>query len=215
MYRVAAGRRSAVAVPRLANRSCSPPARAYRSLTAALTAKRRPDEVGRILGRAMNLQIGSTAVTAVIALIAGCASSPAPSKNPSTEVQVNFNFPARGDASHKSLERGAISGVPQHVGFYYSVNPDCTSSGLVQTQLKTPPAHGSVAFVQADGYTNFSSTDPGYACNSRKSPGVEVMYTSAQDFVGTDRFTVQGIGPKGRFMETDYTVKVLAPVNTR
>jgi hypothetical protein len=41
------------------------------------------------------------------------------------------------------------------------------------------------------------------------------MYTSAQDFVGTDHFTVQGIGPKGRFMETDYTVKVLAPVNTR
>jgi hypothetical protein len=32
-----------------------------------------------------------------------------------------------------------------------------------------------------------------------------------QDFVGTDQFTVQGIGPKGKYMETDYTVNVLAP----
>ena len=162
----------------------------------------------------MSLKIGTIAVTTLFALVSGCASSPPPSKTPSTQVQINLNFTPQGQpGSHKSLERGAISGVPQHVGFYYAVNPDCTSDGLVQTQLKTPPTHGSVAFVKADGYTNFPSTSPGHECNSKKSPGVEVIYASAKDFVGTDQFTVQGIGPKGKYMETDYTVKVLAPVH--
>jgi len=164
------------------------------------------------MGRAMRLKTGSTAA-ALLALLSGCASPPPPSKAPPAQVQVNFNFTPEGQpGSHKSIERGAISGVAQHVGFFYSVNPDCSSNGLVQTQLKTPPTHGSVAFVESDGYTNFPSTSPGYECNRKKSPGVEVVYTSAKDFVGTDQFTVQGIGPKGKYMETDYTVKVLAPV---
>jgi hypothetical protein len=68
-----------------------------------------------------------------------------------------------------------------------------------------------VDIVKADGYTNFPSTSPGHKCNSKKSPGVKVLYTSAQDFVGTDQFTVQGIGPHGKYLETDYAVKVIAP----
>jgi hypothetical protein len=160
---------------------------------------------------AMSSRIASTAVTTLIALVTGCAVPPA-SNSPQAPVQVNFNFtPQDQPGSHKSVERGAISGVPQHVGFYYSVNPDCSSGGLVQTQLKTPPLHGSVAFAKADGYTSFPPTSPGHECNSKKSPGVEVIYTSIKDFVGTDQFTVQGIGPKGKYMETDYTVNVLAP----
>lgn len=161
--------------------------------------------------------VGTAAAT--LALLAGCAASPsqpAPSKTSPTEVQVNFNFnPADGPASHKSIERGAVSGMPQHVGFYYAVNPDCSSGGLVQTRVKTQPTHGSVTLVQADGYSNFPAGSPAAQCNSKKNPGIEVMYTSAKDFVGSDQFTVVGVGPKGRYMETDYTVNVLPAVGAR
>lgn len=156
----------------------------------------------------MTMKFGVIAMTFLFAAVGGCASSPPPSKNSPTQVQINVNLTPQ---DHKPLERGAISGVPQHVGFYYSVNPDCSSGGLVNTQLKSPPTHGSVEFVNADGYTNFPSTSAGHDCNKQKSPGVEVIYTSERNFVGTDQFTVQGIGPKGKYMETDYTVKVLAP----
>jgi hypothetical protein len=159
---------------------------------------------------AMAFKSGVIALTALLALVGGCATSPPP-KNAATQVQVNFNFSPQDPGSVKHVARGAISGVPQHVGFYYSVNPDCSSDGLVQMQLKSPPTHGSVAFVNADGYTNFSSTSPGHECNNKKSPGVKVVYTSAKDFVGSDEFSVQGVGPHGRYMETDYAVKVLAP----
>jgi hypothetical protein len=153
---------------------------------------------------------------AFLAVVAGCAASPSPPKTSPTQVQVNFNFnPDDELGSHKSIERGAVSGMPQHVGFYYAVNPDCTSGGLVQTRVKTQPAHGSVALVQADGYSHFPAGNPAFQCNSKKSPGIEVMYTSAKDFVGSDQFTVQGIGPKGKYMETDYTVNVLPPVSAQ
>jgi len=159
----------------------------------------------------MTPKLGILALTTFAGFVSGCAASPPP-KNPPAQVQLNFNFTPQGQTSlPKSLARGAISGVAQHVGFYYAVNPDCTSDGFVQTQVKTAPAHGAVAFVKADGYTNFPSSSPGHECNRNKSPGIEVVYTSAKDFVGTDQFAVLGIGPKGRYMETEYTVKVIAP----
>jgi hypothetical protein len=150
-------------------------------------------------------------IIAAITFVSGCAASPSP-KNTPAQVQVNFNVIAQDQhRSPKSVARGAMSGVPQRVGFYYSVNPDCSSDGLVQTQVKSPPTHGSVTFVKADGYTTFPSTSASHDCNTKKSPGVAVMYTSAKDFVGTDQFTIQGIGPHGVYLESDYAVKVIAP----
>ena len=153
-------------------------------------------------------KFGSVPLTALLAILSACSTPP---KNPPGQVRVSFEYTPQDDSAPKHLTRGAVSGVPQRVGFYYSVNPDCSSDGLVQTQLKNPPTHGSVEFVKADGYTNFPSSSPSHACNTRKSPGIEVIYTSAKNFAGTDQFVVQGVGPKGKYMETDYTVRVLAP----
>jgi hypothetical protein len=152
------------------------------------------------------------AALVVIAVTGGCSSSrPAPD-TASKQVQVTFNFVQGGQAGvEKSVQRGAVSGIPQDVGFYYAVNPDCTSSGLVRTTVKKPALHGSVAFVNTDGYTNFPANSDSHECNKQKSPGVEVSYTSDKDFIGTDHFTVEGIGPKGKYMVTDYTVNVVAP----
>ena len=156
----------------------------------------------------MSVKFSTCTASMLIALLAGCAASRSP--NP-TQVQVSFNLPPRDQpVPAKHITRAAISGTPQHVGFFYSVNPDCSSDGLVQLQVKEPPAHGSVAFANADGYSSFPTGSASHECNKRKSPGVEVVYTSAKDFVGADQFTVQGVGPHGAYLETDYTVKVLA-----
>jgi hypothetical protein len=152
----------------------------------------------------------ATLILGFMATISGCAAPP-PRTNTSV-VQVKFDFsPQDQGASYKKIERGAIAGSPQHVGFYYSINPDCTLNGLVKMQVKDPPAHGAVAFDNADGYTNFPSSSSASECNKKKSPGIEVMYTADKDFAGTDKFAVQAIGPNGKYMETEYTVKVLAP----
>jgi hypothetical protein len=165
----------------------------------------------------MNFKFGGMspcgiAAAVSIALTGGCVDSrPVPDTAPK-QVQVTFNFASGGQPGvERNVQRGAVSGIPQHVGFYYSVNPDCTSSGLVRTTVKKSAQHGSVTFVNTDGYPSFPANSESHDCNKQKSPGVEVLYTSDKDFTGTDQTTVEGIGPKGKYMLTDYTVNVVAP----
>lgn len=146
----------------------------------------------------MASQSACIAAIALVALVSGCVSVSPQVSGPQLDAV-------------KSVQRGAVSGIPQHMGFFYAVNPDCTSSGLVHTSVKRAPQHGSVTFVNTDGYSNFPRSSASFDCNKKKSPGVEVVYTSNKDFIGTDQFDVIGIGPKGRYMETHYTVKVIAP----
>jgi hypothetical protein len=161
------------------------------------------------LGKPIVAIVTLVTIVPLMAAIGGCAAPPHAAPNP-TVVQLNVSYGPQGDA-YKKLERGAIAGTPQRIGFYYSINPDCSLNGLVRIQVKDPPAHGSVAFDNADGYTSFPSGSAGFECNRKKSPGTEVMYTANRDFVGTDKLTIQVLGPNGRYMETEYTVKVLAP----
>lgn len=108
------------------------------------------------------------------------------------------------------FERGAVSGVPQRVGFFFAVNADCTSSGLTRLNVARPPQHGAVSFVIIEDFPTFAPTNREYyACNKRRTPGVSVVYRSADDFTGVDSFLVEGVGPKGRLMRVEYTVTVL------
>ena len=159
----------------------------------------------------MTLNLGGPAVIALLLPISGCVTVATDVHTP-PPVQFNFNVnsSAQSDAP-KQVQRGAVAGMQQYMGFFYAVNPDCTSGGLVHTSLKTAAQHGTVQFANADGYSSFPRASDSFECNKKKSPGVEVLYTSEKDFRGTDQFTVIGIGPKGRYMETHYTVTVVSP----
>jgi len=159
----------------------------------------------------MASKLGRVAAIVLIAPVSGFVTV-APDVHTPPPVQFNFNVNSvtQSDAM-KELQRGAVSGMPQYMGFFYAVNPDCSSSGLIHTSVKTAAQHGSVQFVNTDGYSSFPRGSDSFDCNKKKSPGVEVVYTSDKDFIGTDQFAVIGIGPKGRYMETQYTVKVVSP----
>ena len=106
-------------------------------------------------------------------------------------------------------QRGAISGATQRVGFFYSVDPDCTSPGQVQLNIKAAPVHGSVSFAAVDDYPSFPTSNSRHTCNSKKTHGTGVFYTSAPGYTGEDHFSVQGVGPKGALTGADYQVTVL------
>jgi hypothetical protein len=151
------------------------------------------------------------AAGSAVGLLAGCLNvTPPPADAAPRTVQVNFNV-AQTPSAASNFSRGAISGNPQRMGFFYSVNPDCTSDGLVRMDVKSPPKHGSVAFVNADDYTSFPASSDSHECNKKKSRGVQVVYTANSDFTGVDQFSVQGIGPRGKLLLADYTVTVVAP----
>ena len=151
------------------------------------------------------------AIIVLVAPVSGCLTV-SPDIQSAPPAQINFNINSVPQAAAvKDVQRGAVSGLPQHMGFFYAVNPDCTSGGLVHTSVKTAAQHGTVQFDNTDGYSSFPPGTPSYDCNKKKSPGVEVVYTADKAFSGIDQFTVIGIGPKGRYMETHYTVKVVSP----
>jgi hypothetical protein len=123
------------------------------------------------------------------------------------------NCNAGSDSKPRKLERGAVSGVPQRVGFFYAANGDCTSSGLVHMNVKQPPIHGSASFVAIEDYPSFPR-GAYYACNKNKISGMSVVYTSADGYTGSDHFSVQGIGPRGKLLTTEYTLTIV-PAETR
>jgi len=160
----------------------------------------------------MSWKLGDVAGLGLSALLSGCITVLPPEPNPAA-VQYIFNVPPPAQpGAAQNVERGAISGKLPHVGFFYSVNPDCTSNGPVTMMVKTPAPHGSVTFAKAVGYTNYPPYSDSHDCNKKKRvPGVEVLYPPNQDYSGPDQFTVQGVGPLGRLLETHYSVKVIAP----
>jgi hypothetical protein len=74
--------------------------------------------------------------------------------------------------------RTVASGERQKIGFYYHLNPDCTSSGNMTVRIITPPAHGEVTTDRGLDYTNFPKENQRYQCNLNQSPGSNVYYKS-------------------------------------
>lgn len=83
------------------------------------------------------------------------------------------------------------------VGFYYSLNPDCSTVGEIDARVIKQPQNGSVEVVPGTGFTSFAENNERHACNMKASPGVRVTYVSNDGFVGNDAFEVEflaGIG---------------------
>jgi hypothetical protein len=111
----------------------------------------------------MTSKVGGIAAATLIALVSGCVTVSPPVQNTTpAPVQFTFNVTSAAQSSSvKALERGAVSGMPQHMGFFYAVNPDCTSDGLVQTIVKTPARCGpkkSAANVHSAASPNMTSS---------------------------------------------------------
>ena len=133
---------------------------------------------------------------AAMALLSGCVAAVLPMP--------------RHPALTRQLQRGAVSGVPQRVGFFYAVNADCSFSGLMHLDVEKSPAHGTVWFATIKDYPSFRRVNREYyPCDRRKVRGVGVFYRSAADFTGADRFLVEGVGPKGGLFRIEYLVTVL------
>jgi TonB family protein len=126
-------------------------------------------------------------------------------------AELPGSAPANEDRSANNLiERGAIAGTAQRVFFLYSVNGDCSSAGLAQVAVDKAPEHGKVSFAKISDYTDFPASNKNYACNHKgKVNGLAVVYTPSKDFSGKERFSVQGVWPKGGLFNFDFSIKVL------
>jgi hypothetical protein len=96
------------------------------------------------------------------------------------------------------ISKAALGGQEIRVWFAQFLDPDCSEHGAMQTQILQPPRHGQARVSEEPFYGNFPQNNVRYQCNTRKSPGRQVFYTSDANFHGHDKLVFQNATPDGR-----------------
>lgn len=105
-------------------------------------------------------------------------------------------------------ELTAIAGTRTRVGFHYFLNPDCSSVGVPQVLVNIPSKHGVLDIEEAEGFSNFPTSNVRHVCNTRKSPVREVWYTPDAAYVGSDALAYDAIAPNGEVRKFSISVDV-------
>ena len=100
------------------------------------------------------------------------------------------------------------AGIKRQIGFFTSLNADCTTNGDVQSRLIKPPANGTVELDDGPGYPSYPQNNQRFACNGRQVMGVRVFYTSKDGFTGKDAFETEFFAPAGQDIVWKYSVTV-------
>jgi hypothetical protein len=128
-------------------------------------------------------------------------------------VAVLVLVAASHDALAQTLPAANLSptvptGKKRTVGFFYGLNPDCSSSGEIDARVIKQPENGTVEVEPGTGFTNFPEKNQRYACNLKPSPGLRINYTSKDGFVGKDAFDVEFLSALGGDVVWKYVVTV-------
>jgi len=107
-----------------------------------------------------------------------------------------------------SLSPTVPTGKKRLVGFFTSLNPDCSVLGETEARVIKQPENGTVEVETGTGFTNYLDNNQRHACNLKPSPGMRVNYTSKEGFIGKDSFEVEFLGGIGGDVVWKYTVTV-------
>lgn len=77
------------------------------------------------------------------------------------------------------------------------INPDCTASGTIVSQILDTPRHGHADISDESFYPNFTPPNPRVACDRQKVPGKVIFYTPDADFHGHDRVVFENANSDG------------------
>ncbi len=100
------------------------------------------------------------------------------------------------------------TGIKREIGFFASLNADCSPNGDIQSRLIKPPANGTAELEDGPGYTNYPIINQRYSCNNRQVMGVRVFYTSKDGFTGKDSFEAEFFAPAGQDVIWKYSITV-------
>jgi hypothetical protein len=103
----------------------------------------------------------------------------------------------------------AASGKKAKVGTFHFMGKDCKPEGLPVIRLISSPREGIARSVEAKDYPTYPKKNERYVCNTKKAPGMQVLYTSRRGYIGDDAFSYEVIWPSGNYSRYDVTIKVM------
>jgi hypothetical protein len=127
---------------------------------------------------------------------------------PATPPAASAPAAPSASSAPRTAVRTVASGGRQRIGFFYYVNPDCTSGGYMTVRIITLPAHGELTADRGVDYTNFPKENQRYQCNLIKSPVINVYYKSNFGYLGTDSTLIETASPIGTTISSIYTITV-------
>jgi hypothetical protein len=135
-------------------------------------------------------------------------SASSPSSLPGTPVPASSSAVLPPSSAPQPTPRTVASGERQRIGYFYYVNPDCSSGGYMTVRILTPPGHGEVTTDRGLDYPNYSKENQRYQCNLKQSPVSNVLYKSNSGYVGTDSFLIEAVSPLGSTITRIYQITV-------
>jgi hypothetical protein len=108
----------------------------------------------------------------------------------------------------KQITRVVASGAKVRIGFYGSVNPDCTAMGNVNIRVTKQPEHGSTETITTTDFPGYPKEHVRAKCNEHRVRGVQVNYKSAEKYVGDDALDLLVLFPSGNAWEVHYDISV-------
>jgi hypothetical protein len=109
---------------------------------------------------------------------------------------------------NQTVTRFVASGAKQRIGFYASLNPDCTATGDVNVRVTKQPEHGTVETVARTDYVHYPKENIRSRCNQHKVKGTLVNYKAAEKYTGNDEFDLLIFLPHGLAWELHFDISV-------
>ncbi len=104
--------------------------------------------------------------------------------------------------------RYVVSGHTLRLGFFASINPDCSARGMTTVRITRPPQNGRVRTVRESGFAVFPAGSVYAQCSTRRVQGVALYYTSRRGFIGTESIGGEAFFPSGRYTSGSFLVHV-------
>ena len=109
---------------------------------------------------------------------------------------------------NQTFTRTIASGTKQRMGFYASVNPDCSATGDVNVRVTKQPEHGTLETVATTDYAQWPKENIRSKCNQHKVKGTLVNYKAAEKYTGNDEFDLLILLPGGFAWEAHFNMNV-------
>jgi hypothetical protein len=85
----------------------------------------------------------------------------------------------------------ASSGKPTEFDAYFTLNPDCSSMGYADTEIKTDVKNGKFYARSGRDRPTFPSDNKLHKCNKKLVPSTQLWYESNKGYVGEDKLSVE------------------------
>jgi hypothetical protein len=93
--------------------------------------------------------------------------------------------------------RAVVSGGELSLGPYSNLNPDCSLAGHPRIKVIQAPRQGTFTTRMTSSFSTYAETHSRAHCNTRRTPGLDVVYRAQPGASGADQVIFEVIWPNG------------------